>query len=38
MQGYQLTFFTQQDRKHGRLPLAEGCCRKLASSALPVQR
>jgi len=23
MQGYQLTFFTQQDRKHGRLPLAE---------------
>ncbi|MBU0655995.1 MAG: DUF190 domain-containing protein [Gammaproteobacteria bacterium] len=23
MQGYQLTFFTQQDRKHGREPLAE---------------
>lgn len=23
MQGYQLTFFTQQDRKHGRLPLGE---------------
>jgi len=23
MQGYQLTFFMQQDRKHGRLPLAE---------------
>lgn len=23
MQGYQLTFFTQQDRKHGCLPLGE---------------
>ena len=23
MQGYQLTFFTQQDRLHGRLPLGE---------------
>lgn len=23
MQGYQLTFFTQQDRKHGGNPLAE---------------
>jgi len=23
MQGYQLTFFTQQDRRHGNLPLAE---------------
>ncbi len=23
MQGFQLTFFTQQDRKHGRLPLGE---------------
>jgi PII-like signaling protein len=23
MKGYQLTFFTQQDRKHGREPLAE---------------
>lgn len=23
MQGYQLTFFTQQDRKHGHLPLGE---------------
>ena len=23
MQGHQLTFFTQQDRKHGHLPLGE---------------
>lgn len=23
MQGYQLTFFTQQDRKHGGVPLGE---------------
>lgn len=23
MQGFQLTFFTQQNRKHGRLPLGE---------------
>ena len=23
MQGYQLTFFTQQDRRHGNLPLGE---------------
>jgi len=23
MQGFQLTFFTAQDRKHGKLPLAE---------------
>lgn len=23
MQGYQLTFFTQQDRHHGGLPLGE---------------
>lgn len=23
MQGYQLTFFTQQDRRHGGLPLGE---------------
>ena len=23
MQGYQLTFFTQQDRRHGSLPLGE---------------
>ena len=23
MQGYQLTFFTQQDRKHGCLPMGE---------------
>ncbi len=23
MQGYQLTFFTQQDRRHGRTPLGE---------------
>ncbi|WPP44658.1 DUF190 domain-containing protein [Pseudomonas sp. AN-1] len=23
MQGYQLTFFTQQDRRHGALPLGE---------------
>lgn len=23
MKGYQLTFFTQQDRKHGHLPLGE---------------
>lgn len=23
MQGYQLTFFTQQDRRHGHTPLAE---------------
>lgn len=23
MQGYQLTFFTQQDRRHGWKPLAE---------------
>jgi len=23
MQGYQLTFFTQQDRKHGRFPMAD---------------
>ena len=23
MQGFQLTFFTQQDRRHGKLPLGE---------------
>lgn len=23
MQGYQLTFFTQQDRKHGHMPLGD---------------
>ena len=23
MQGYQITFFTQQDRKHGSMPLAQ---------------
>ena len=23
MKGYQITFFTQQDRRHGRTPLAE---------------
>lgn len=28
MQGYQLTFFTQQDRRHGGLPLGEWLVRE----------
>ena len=31
MKGYQLTFFTVQDRKHGRLPLCEWLMNEIQS-------